>query len=143
MNQNNLIVIPTHIKITNKSRITNPYNKGTANKFYGNVADFDFNHQSKNYEQLTEKLLEINVTFDKISSSSIERHINQSIQYGTTFIVTTTNPCVYWYKYESNAFGSGGNHMLINGKKIKVTEFLKLSKDNMIKLINNGTYDSK
>lgn len=135
-NENN---IPTHIQITNKNKILNPYHKGTANKFYGNVNDFTFDHQWENYDQLCKKLLDVNIHFDKIFSSSIERQMRKSIQYGTTFIVTTNHPQVFWYKYEGGCVGSGGNHMLINGKKIKVTEFLNLNKDGILKLID-GQY---
>jgi hypothetical protein len=129
--------IPKHIKIGKKSKIANPYNKGNANKFYGNVADFDFKHQRSNYEELSKKLLEIGVRFDLIWSSSIERRFTQnSVQYGTTFIITTTNPSIFWYKYEGHSIGSGGNHILIGYKKIKVSEFIKLNKDDILKLLH-------
>lgn len=131
-------IIPTHIQITNRSKISNPYNKGTVNKFYGDVNGFEFGHQSKNYDQLCKKLLDVGVRFNKIFSSSIERQMKNSVQYGTTFIVTSSHPQVFWYKYEGNSLGSGGNHMLINGSKIKVTEFLNFNENDIVKLINDS-----
>lgn len=103
------------------------------------MTDFDFGiglNQLNNYYFLCKKLSEVNINFDKISSSSIERIVCDSIQYGTTFIVSTTNPCIFWYKYESKAIGSGGNHMIVNGKKFNVIDFIKMNKDDLIKLID-------
>jgi len=131
---------PTHIQLTNKNKMKNPYHKGTANKLHGNVADFDFSslslNQLNNYDLLCKKLAEVNIIFDKISLSSIERIVRNSTQYGTTFIATTSNPQIFWYKSESQAIGSGGNHMIIGGKKVKVTEFIKMNRIELIKMID-------
>lgn len=129
--------IPHHIQITDKKKVSNPYYKGTTNQFYGKVDDFDFGHQLKNYNELCEKLKQINVMFDEIYASSIERKVHDSIQYGTTFIATTSTPRIYWYKYESKAIGSGGNHMFIDGFKYKVTDFLKIENDRLVELFQH------
>ncbi|AYV75416.1 MAG: hypothetical protein Terrestrivirus1_290 [Terrestrivirus sp.] len=128
--------IPNYVQITNKQKISNPYHKGTINKFYGDFYDFEFDHQMENFEAISIKLMLVGIKFDKVFSSTIEREFKNTIQYGITFLVTTINPNIFWYKYESKAKGSGYNHMLIKGKKIKVTEFIKLDKDDILKLIS-------
>jgi len=128
--------IPTHIQTSKHNKITNPYNKGTINKFYGDVDNFKFDHQEKNYNKLTNKLNEIGIQFCKVYSSTIERKVKNSVQYGTTFIVTTTNDNIFWYKYEGKGVGSGYNYILIRGNKIKMTEFLKMDEDDVLELIN-------
>jgi hypothetical protein len=132
---NILTGVPKYIEISTTNKVSNPYHKGTLNKFYGNVENFDFNHQKKNYEELSKKLSEVDIRFDKVFSSTIERKIRDSIQYGITFIVTTTNPNIFWYKYEAQGTGSGGNHILIKGQKIKTTKFVELNKDDIQKLL--------
>lgn len=45
--------IPQYVKLSEKNKILNPYYKGEHFKFYGNVDDFDFEHQTENYNMLT------------------------------------------------------------------------------------------
>ena len=141
-------IIPTHINIYGNKKIGNPYHKGTTNKYYGDVVNygFDTNSQKRSYLNIINKFDESNVDirFDKIYASTIVRHtrIPGKIHYGTTFIVTTNNKNVYWYKYESAAEGSGNNVMLINGKKINVTEFLKMTPEAICNLINTVPCDN-
>ena len=53
--------IPNYIQIADRQKITNPYHKGTVNKFYGNVDDFEFDHQMENFELISIKLMLVGI----------------------------------------------------------------------------------
>jgi hypothetical protein len=135
MQNNEINGVPRYINTSDKNKIENPYYKGVSDKFFGNANSYKFGSQQTNYEELSKILAEHGIYFDQIYSSTINREVKDSIQHGITFIATTTNPNVFWYKYEGFAQGSGQNYMIIYGKKMKTTSFLKLSKNKIIELI--------
>jgi hypothetical protein len=132
-------MIPSHIIIAENKKIGNPYYKSTTDQFYGSVDEFNFKTQTLHYTNLTQKFKEFGIVFDEVYSSTIIRHTTyNTINYGLTFIVTTNNKKIFWYKYEGNKSGSGQNHILIDGNKIYVTKFLTLSYESIMELLGDN-----
>ena len=90
--------------------------------FEGNINNFNLGPQQKNFEKINSVLNEFSIYPIEII------YVKWKSPYGgnrTHFIVKYSDPNIIWRKYESNAQGSGHNHIYIKNAQIKLTEFTR------------------
>lgn len=112
-------------------KLRNPCIRGIT--YYGPVKQYIFTTQKSNYKKICEKLNFLNKELDILYLSTYpSRNMNESNL--TSFVAISHDKSVAWYKYEGNVHGGGQNYIFINDKKIKTTEFLQMSNDELFSL---------
>lgn len=91
------------------------------NSFEGPIPNnFDFEHQQKNFDKINNILSRYNIY-------PTELYYVKWSPLGSTnrvsFIVKYSNTDIFWQKYDSDAIGSGHNHIYIKKSKINLTKF--------------------
>lgn len=101
-------------------------------RYSGKPEGYTFSRvQQKNYDMLVDILARNGMKFTKIDAqtypgerSYLDRHKTTPIML-TTFIVKS--PALEWHKYEGWTAGGGSNTVKVGGKKMKLTDFLRLA----------------
>jgi hypothetical protein len=122
-------------------RITNPQLQPECTFSYvGNIELFDFNDnikgQQKNFNCIENLLNSQNIYFTEINIVKWNSKINYTSNKRCKFIITTSNPELLWYKYDTEAPGGSNNIIYYKNKKIKVTSFINLNEDDLFELLN-------
>ena len=126
------------INIGNGKRVTNPCYQPNENNevFNGNVTDFNFVsdglNQIENYNKLKEDFDKLNLHMETIWSKKIYCDTKPL----TKFIIKCQDRDIFWYKYEGNQPGGGNNMIIINGVKIKLSDWFSKSDEEKANLIN-------
>ena len=125
------------IKITDKTKIRNPLAfSGYTGQYEGNINNFLFKdeglNQQSNFEKIQESLIQFNTKLDYIWSSKFIFPRQRTI-----FIAKSSDNNFYWYKYEGKTAGGGQNSLFINGNKIKVTKWLRMTSEERDQIINS------
>ena len=84
---------------------------------------------------MTKTLSNFNIKFTKIIAIKWCPY-GTKIPKRTTFIVKSTHPNLWWYKYDSDSPGSGNNYVIFKDTKYKVTSWLSFSQEKIFKIIN-------
>lgn len=88
--------------------------------------------QQKNYDMLVDILARNGMKFTKIDASTYpgERSYLDRLNKSTPIMLTTflvKSPALEWHKYEGFTAGGGQNTVKVGGKKMKLTDFLRLA----------------
>jgi hypothetical protein len=119
---------------------------GTFNikRFSGKPENYTFSKvQQKNYDILVDILARNGMKFTKIDAQTYpgERSYldrgNKKPLFLTSFIVKS--PGLEWNKYEGWTAGGGQNTVKVNGKKMKLTDFLRLPSEQQDALIQGSS----
>ena len=118
-------------KVKNPTKIFN-----VANTYEGLLTEeFNFKFQKNNFD---------------IIKNSLEPFLifPQEIYYAerdgrSTFVVTWTNPNIFWHKYEGGVLGSGQNYIYWKGHKINTTGWIKMYSDDISNILNCRNEDLK
>ena len=107
-----------YIKISNPLKI-----KRNSIKIECESETFDFVTQKENYNKIKETLEPFGINFKKVYATrwSTSNNLEKPDKY--VFVVESDSPVV-WYKYESDAYGSGQNYLYLGKKKLKLSEWL-------------------
>lgn len=102
--------------------LKNPIITSIHNNYQGVLTDtFDFKHQKKKFEAIKKSLEPFGIHPQEIYYSEL---------FGKPlFIVTWSNPNLFWRKNESMSKGACQNHIYYKDKEIKTTEWLKLTQE--------------
>lgn len=121
------------IQITPRIRINNPCNKASIYKYEGELEGFsEWTRQQKmNYEKLQESFNPFDIKLDYIWAGIFGRtyYYRSKITPVLHFVAKSTDARIYWQKFESQSSSSGQNHLYIDGQKMKLTEWLKMTED--------------
>ena len=113
------IIIKDKVKVRNPCFDQNNIYSGDINNF--SFTDKNrFINQEKNYQLLKESFDIYNIKFVYVWSGTCENNL-------TKFLVKSENGKIFWYKYEGKTPGGSQNNLFINGNKIKLTKWLKMT----------------
>jgi len=105
-------------------RISNPLKiKPNSIKTECDSDSFDFVTQQENYKMLKQSFEPFGIIFTKVYATrwSTSNNLEKPDKY--VFVVESNSPVV-WYKYESDAYGSGQNYLYLGKTKLKLTHWL-------------------
>lgn len=119
--------IPKFIQMK-RSKIDNPYFE-CKNKISINVENYDFELQTENYLKLKSILERFNIQFLHVYGGHLYNYPKLEKQF---FMVTTTNPNIFWYKYKSTR-----HWIIINCQKFHLCNFFKMTDDEIKQLLND------
>ena len=113
-------------------------------RYSGKPEGYTFSQvQQKNYDMLVDILARNGMKFTKIDAqtypgerSYIDRHRKSTPIMLTAFKVTS--PALEWHKYEGFTAGGGRNTVKVGGKKMKLTDFLRLTPKQQNALLKSG-----
>lgn len=110
-----------YIFITPKYKILNPTHESTVSKYEGPIENYELKYQKKNLEEIQNVLLEIGspLTYIYVGKFLGDQRIK------TTFLAHSENRRFWWYKYDGITEGSGTNEIYVDGKKYKLSSWLK------------------
>ena len=122
------IIIKDKVKVRNPCFDTTNYYSGLINNF--SFTDKKrFINQENNYQMLKDSFNIYNIKFTCVWSGTNNNNL-------TKFLVKSENGNAFWYKYEGKNIGGSQNNLFINGNKIKVTKWLKMTPDERDNMIN-------
>jgi len=111
--------------------ITNGYKKILKPQLMVDSETYDFGPQQKNY-------IKINELLNSIGHELTNMYVTYfSSKFHCTFVVESTLPGFMWHKYDSGHQGSGNNVVYYKNEKIKVTDFIKYTTDDLFKIIDD------
>lgn len=124
-------------------RVPSGIGKGTVpfkhSDFYGSPEDFKWPStiMLEQYEVLKLAMERNGLTEVKLGAGRVRRKQDVPMtKIGFVMVVGPMSaPKLVWQKYESEAKGSGQNHVFIGGQKIKMTSFLAMSNEQQDELI--------
>lgn len=123
------------LKITNPQLHTlNYYN------YDGSIDNFDFMNiiptQYANFIKIQTLLNSVQIYFTTINIVKWNSQTGSGSPFRYKFIVGTTHPNLLWYKYDSEAPGSGFNLIYYKKNKIKTTIFINWTEQELLELLN-------
>ena len=112
-------------------KIKNPIKFKEVNQIYeGNLQDdFDFKFQQKNFNNIKTSLQIFGIFPSEIY---LANRVGKTI-----FVVTWTDPNLFWHKYEGEKYGSGQNYIYWKSHQIKTTDWIKLTQNNIAHILND------
>jgi hypothetical protein len=122
----------------NQTWISNEYKKiknptkfnGTTDKYQGILNnDFDFKYQKDNFEKIKASVEPFGIYPNEIYFAN---RANKSM-----FVVTWTNPNLFWYKYEGESYGSGQNYIYWKQNKHNTSRWISYNTDTIGLILNN------
>ena len=123
------------IIINDKVKIRNPC-FDQNNVYSGDINNFSFTdksrfiNQQKNYQLLKDSFETYDIKLTYVWSGSCNNNL-------TKFLVKSENSKIFWYKYEGKTPGGGQNSLFINGNKIKLTKWLRMTSEERDQIINS------
>ena len=123
------------IIINDKVKIRNPC-FDQNNIYSGDINNFSFNdksrfiNQQKNYQLLKDSFESYDIKLTYVWSGTCNNNL-------TKFLVRSENCKIYWYKYEGKTPGGSQNSLFINGNKIKLTKWLRMTSEERDQIINS------
>ena len=125
MNLDDKYIKNENIKIKNLLKIPN------AETYNGNCELYDFRNQKSNFENFKNKIIKLGIypttLYGAVWRINTLRH---------SFLIQTSNPNLLWYRYDTDSFGGSQNYIYIKKQKIKLTNFLVMTDDQIINLLN-------
>jgi hypothetical protein len=99
--------------------------------------------QQKNYDMLVDILARNGMKFTRIDAETYpgRRSYYDRIGKSTPIMLTSfigRSPALEWYKYEGQTAGGGTNTVKVGGKKMKLTDFLRLKPEQQDALLKSG-----
>lgn len=99
--------------------------------------------QQKNYDMLVDILARNGMKFTRIDAETYpgRRSYYDRIGKSTPIMLTSfigRSPALEWYKYEGQTAGGGTNTVKVGGKKMKLTDFLRLKPEQQDTLLQSG-----
>lgn len=126
---------------TDKLWITNGIKKvknpvkypGVTDVYQGQLQpNFDFKHQTTNFQKIKNSLEPFNIYPTEIYSA---------MRAGKScFTVGFSNPDIIWTKYEGEGYGSGQNFLYYKSHKISTTSWIILTHDDIRRIFNENTF---
>jgi len=108
--------------------LKNPIMKSTDNSYQGILNDnFDFKNQKKNFEAIKKLLEPFGIIPQEIYYSELYKK--------SVFVVTWSDPNLFWRKNDSRSIGSSQNYIYYKDKEIKTTEWLKLTQQELNQIL--------
>lgn len=108
--------------------LKNPIMKSTNNSYQGILNDnFDFKNQKKNFEAIKKSLEPFGIIPQEIYYSELYKK--------SVFVVTWSDPNLFWRKNESKSIGSCQNYIYYKDKEIKTTEWLKSTQEELNEIL--------
>lgn len=99
--------------------------------------------QQKNYDMLVDILARNGMKFTRIDAETYpgRRSYYDRIGKSTPIMLTSfigRSPALEWYKYEGQTAGGGTNTVKVGGKKMKLTDFLRLKPEQQDALLKSS-----
>ena len=108
--------------------LKNPIMKSTDNSYQGILNDnFDFKNQKKNFEALKLSLEPFGIIPQEIYYSELYKK--------SVFVVTWSDPNLFWRKNDSRSIGNSQNHIYYKDKEIRTTDWLKSSQQELNEIL--------
>lgn len=125
-----------YIYLNDNKKIMNPMcssNKSFVFTFHGELDNINFEHQTNNYESISQTLEPFNIKLKEIWYGKFK---NSEDQIRSQFLVRSDNNRVFWQKYEGLAPGGCQNKIFIDGIQYKTTSWLAMSHTDRDAIIN-------
>ncbi len=92
----------------------------------GEILHHDFGRQTENFQGIAKALLRNGFKFTEMVIRVVPAKFKRNQGSNAKFVTfrAISEPLV-WHKYESGSYGAGQNHVIIHGRKIKTTDFLR------------------
>jgi len=108
--------------------LKNPIMKSTDNSYQGILNEtVDFKNQKKNFEAIKKSLEPFGIIPQEIYYSELYKK--------SVFVVTWSDPNLFWRKNDSRSIGNSQNHIYYKNKEIRTTEWLKLSQQELNQIL--------
>lgn len=106
------------IFITPNYKVINPIHLSIIDRYSGPIKDYDFKNQKNNFENIQNKL---DNKLNYIYSGKVigEKRIKIS------FLAHNEDRTIFWHKYEGKLDGDSENVIYENGKKYRLSKWLK------------------
>lgn len=108
-----------YIYITPNYKIINPAHESIIYKYSGEISNFDFKNQTKNYNEIQKKLS------NKLCYIYAGKIIGEK-RIKLSFIAHNNDRSIFWHKYEGKIDGDSENVIYENNKKYKLSKWLKI-----------------
>ncbi len=103
------------------------------------ILQFDFERQTANYTAIQKALFRNKLRLQEMELDYIAGHGRAAGRTFVTFKAFAADRNIAWHKYECGAHGAGQNHIIIFGRRMKVSEFLGLSVEKQDELLASPT----
>ena len=126
------------IVLSGGKKIQNPLLSATKFSYQGPIDDYDFGSgsQRSNYDKLKKSLDDFHIKLEEIIVGKFTRPRTNNT--GTVFIAYNEDRSFAWHKYDAISEGSGNNFIYIKGKKHKLTDFIKYTKEELCDLFEKN-----
>ncbi len=109
-------------------------NNPTAHTYEGLCSNYDFEKQTDNFKRLQAVLRENGTDFLFVAAA----HYRGDLHTNHRFVACSADGSLLWDKYVGFVAQGGQNHVFVGGMRVKVSIFLRLSKDEQRALLSNS-----
>lgn len=117
--ENYMSITGRYIYITPNYKLINPTHDAPIFKYSGPIEGFNLKNQTKNFNEIQNKLKDNPLTYIFVGKFVGNERIK------TTFLAHTNDRKYWWYKYEGKAEGDSSNVIIVDGKKYRLSKWLK------------------
>lgn len=110
-----------YIYITPTYKIINPAHDSPISHYEGPIENYDFKNQKNNFDKIQKILIELDEPLTYVYAGKFVGEKRSKVR----FLVQSKNRKIWWRKYEGFSDGSASNTIIMDGKEIKLSNWLK------------------